>query len=211
MPYLRRLLPVVFVLLTVLPAAAHAQVAGFKAGMSFSTLTSEGEATGSVNGFTGGLFVRFGMGGAAVQPELLYVEKGVSRPGQDVRLDYIEIPLLLMLPLGRGATVPFLYSGAAASFEVGCRLSDGADCFENAVGDDEELSGAGIGVGLPRRRHDIGAIIGGGVHLPLGPGALTLEGRYNFGLVDLRRAGQGEAVRNRSGAVFLSYAIFIGR
>jgi hypothetical protein len=211
MPYLRRLVPAVFVVLAVLPVAAQAQVAGFKAGMSFSTLTADGEATGSVNGFTGGLFVRFGMGSAAVQPELLYVEKGVSRPGQEVRLDYIEIPLLLMLPLGRGTSVPFVYSGPAFSFEIGCRLSDGGDCFENAAGDDEDFSGIGIGVGSPRRRHDIGAIIGGGVHLPLGPGALTLEGRYNFGLLDLRQGGEGDAVRNRSGAVFVSYAIFIGR
>jgi hypothetical protein len=211
MPYMRRLLPVVFTLLAVLPVAAHAQVAGFKVGMSISTLTGNGAATGSVNGLTGGAFVRFGMGGAAVQPELLYVEKGVSRPGHEVRLDYVEIPLLLMLPLGRGATVPFVYSGPAVSFEVGCRLSDGADCFENTLGDDEEFSGAGIGEGLPRRRHDIGAIIGGGVHLPLGPGALTFEGRYSFGLSDLRRGGEGEAVRNRSGAVLVSYAIFIGR
>jgi hypothetical protein len=53
-------------------------------------------------------------------------------------------------------------------------------------------------------------MVGGGISVPMGPGALLLEGRYNFGLLNLIKDSD-ETIRNRSGAVLVGYSIPIGR
>jgi hypothetical protein len=45
--------------------------------------------------------------------------------------------------------------------------------------------------------------------VPMGPGAITLEARYNFGLRNLSDSDD-DKVRNRSGAVLVGYSIPIG-
>lgn len=208
------------VLAAMITPALHAQnpIIGFKLGPSFSTMTSDpDEGQKSITKFTGGGFVRFDMGGIALQPELMYVTKGArfeeTEGGQtaelELRLDYIEIPVLLVLPFAAGGSVsPHVYAGPAFAFEVGCTVALTAGSVNASVdcdGDDEDWAGN-------RRKFDVGAMVGGGLSIPMGPGSLLLEGRYNFGLLNFNDDSNDDTtVRHRSGAVLAGYSIPIGR
>jgi hypothetical protein len=189
---------------------------GFKLGPSFSTLsTDEDEGQKTLTKFTGGGFIRFDMGRFGVQPELMYVTKGTkfseSEQGTtfeaELRLDYIEIPVLFVLPFGTGTGVaPHVYAGPAFAFEAGCSVGfsgGGIDASVDCDEGDEEFIGE-------RNKFDVGAMVGGGISVPMGPGAVLLEGRYNFGLMNLIKDSD-ETARNRSGAVLVGYSIPIGR
>jgi hypothetical protein len=147
---------------------AQSPTIGFKLGPSFSTLSSDEDAgQKTLTKFTGGGFIRFDMGRFGLQPELMYVTKGTkfseSELGMSVeaemKLDYVEIPVLLVLPFGTGAGIaPHVYAGPAFAFEVGCTVGiSGAgfpgggfnastDCDD---GDDLEFMGE-------RRKFDVG-------------------------------------------------------
>jgi hypothetical protein len=196
-------------------AGGQAQTIGFKLGPSFSTISTDepGVDVSTLTKFTGGGFIRFAMGGLAIQPELMYVTKGakttfgeggVSVDGE-LRLDYIEVPLLVVVPFSAGGSIsPFVYGGPALAFEVGCTIAISAAGFDGSSDCDEEDEG------LDRKKMDVGAMFGGGVAIPMGPGAITLEGRYNFGLINLNDSTEGGSIKNRSGAVLVGYAIPLG-
>jgi hypothetical protein len=196
---------------------SQAQTIGFKLGPSFSTISTDepGFNPGTLTKFTGGGFIRFGMGGLAIQPELMYVTKGsktsFSEEGftadAELRLDYIEVPVLVVLPIGAGTSIaPFVYAGPAFSFEVGCSVAFSAGGFEGS-GDCDEGDVEGP---AERKKLDVGIMGGLGLAIPMGPGAITLEGRYNFGLMNLNDSSEGGSIKNRSGAVLVGYSIPLG-
>jgi len=65
-------------------------------------------------------------------------------------------------------------------------------------------------------RLDIGAYAGAGISIPVGPGALSLEGRYGYGFTDYQkdpsgiRSKENLKSQTRSISVFLGYAIPLG-
>jgi hypothetical protein len=196
--------------------SAQAQTIGFKLGPSFSTVSTDAPDVNvnTLTRFTGGGFVRFGFGGLSLQPELMYVTKGFSttftEEGQtvdvDFRLDYIEIPVLLVLPIPTATGIsPFLYAGPAFAFEVGCKIAGSGGGISATV--DCDADGEDF---FERNKFDVGAMLGGGVALPMGPGAVTLEGRYNFGLININKTDGDDSMKNRSGAVLVGYSIPIG-
>jgi len=164
----------------------------------------------------GGVFLSIPIGGVYLQPELLYSPKGakVSDPeSSDVdvtlKMDYVEIPVLVRIPLGSGASAsPYLLGGGAVAFESSCKfkgeaqgVSIEADCDG---GTDAELE-------LQRKSTDFGAVVGAGVAIPAGSGSMILEGRYTFGLVDLNDSGDSQdGFKNRAGSVFVGYSFTIG-
>jgi hypothetical protein len=188
--------------------AAEAQTLGFKLGASFSTLNIEDATTtqNSITGFIGGGHIRFGLTERlGIQAELLSVTKGADitggTPDFDLRLEYIEVPLLLHVPLMMGSTFsPYVYGGPSVAFEIRCRttIAGGAtaDC-----GDADAFA---------RNSTDFGLTAGGGLAFAMGPGALLLEGRYTWGLSDINTA-DNVTIRNRSGAVMAGYEIPLGR
>ncbi len=104
---------------------------GIKVGMAFPALGTnvpEFETAGSAAGFTIGVFGTYNITPAlAIQPELLYVRKGLwdadLLTSSGFRLSYLEIPLLVKYDLVRtGKTVPRLYLGPAAGALLGADL-----------------------------------------------------------------------------------------
>lgn len=205
------------------PAAAQmngrAMELGLKGGLTFSNISvddDEGTDFGNLTGFGGGAFLRIPLGRVALQPEVLYLRKGTTASGGDlddveleVRLDYVEIPLLLMIPFGTGEGVsPYLLGGGAIAFEAGCEfgldaggVSLNIDCDE---GEEEDVE-------FQRKSFDYGAVIGAGIQVPVGAGAFLVEGRYTFGLADLNDSGDDNSVKNRSAAVMIGYSFTLGR
>ena len=104
---------------------------GIKVGMAYATLGTdvpEFENAGPAAGFTIGAFGTYNITPAlAIQPELLYVRKGLGDTdlltSAGFRLSYLEIPLLVKYDLVRtGKTLPRLYLGPAAGVLLGARL-----------------------------------------------------------------------------------------
>lgn len=190
------------------------QTIGFKVGASFADWKVEDEdvdiSTDAVTSFMGGGFIRFGLGRLGFQPELLVVTRGTEfgPEGDDffdvgrIKVDYIEVPVLLVLPLTSGVGVaPYIMGGPSFAFEIGCKLE--AETGGTEFSEDCDEGGNDI---FDRKSIDIGLTAGAGIEFPLGPGALLVEGRYNFGLSNIYD-GESVSIKSRTPAVLAGYSI----
>jgi hypothetical protein len=85
--------------------------------------------TGSRWGGTAGLFAAFRASrGTIVAAEASWVQKG----GQDIRLDYVEIPVTFgaSIPTGNGDLRIRAYTGLAFAFKIGCNSTSPIERFE---------------------------------------------------------------------------------
>lgn len=184
---------------------ADAQTIGAKLGASFSTLTTdaEDENIDRLTGFVGGGFVRFDFGRLGLQAELLTVTKGATfdfnalDAGEvDFSLEYVEIPVLLHMPLSMGSSfAPYVLAGPAFAFEVGCESTTTL-----GTRDCEGLKST-----------DIGLAAGGGLAFAMGPGALLVEGRYTWGMTNLIEDEGSGSLKNRSAYLMAGYSIPLSR
>jgi hypothetical protein len=151
----------------------HDQRAGFafKGGLSWGDVSNRGVLPGTLRGRNGialGLAM-FGGSPVGFGVEGLYVQRGVDTEvlvtTDERHLDYIDVPAYLRMSVPF-ALQPFVYAGPQASFEIRCR-SGSAACPDT-----------------DRPTTSWSAVIGGG--LRFNPGfALSVEGRYVYGLTDL--------------------------
>jgi Outer membrane protein beta-barrel domain len=142
---------------------------GIKAGMSYGTVSNVGVLPGNLHsrsGFAAGLGLETG-GPVGLGIEALYAQRGVSggAPGDARALDYLDVPVYLRVGAPTPGISPFAYVGPQASFELQCRAG-GTSCPST---------------GRPGATY--AGVIGAGVRLM---GGLTVEGRYVYGLSDLK-------------------------
>jgi hypothetical protein len=197
----------------VTPAPAAAQETGIKVGVSVSRL--QGDVAdfwdGSLTATTFAGHLRFHFGPIALQPELHVVTKGgtVSAPTSErrdqeqIRLEYLEIPLLLVVPVQVGSLEPFAYAGPSLMLESRCRWVVREDGLRSTFSCDP----APAGQVFERRMFDFGAVAGGGASYPVGAGRVMLEARHTRGLRNIF-SGQGDAdAYNRTFTVLLGYTM----
>jgi hypothetical protein len=175
-------------LLALAAAPLQAQRFGILAGGTFSNLrTSEDlefdRRTGTIFGGT----LQIPVGSViAIQPEFLFLNKGTKfrEPGtnssgrtSNVRLDYLELPVLLRVDFSRETIGPHIYAGPSVGFNVGCKIGvesgtplPTSDCNEDNI---------------KPKKLDYGFTVGGGVDFNLGGLALTGGARYGIGLADI--------------------------
>ena len=122
------------------PGAAQQLEFGIIGGLSFSrlALSSDNALTNpkSRTAFTGGAFFTWHIGKIlALQPEVLLSMKGTaaSNPMQNfttgdlsLKLDYIEVPLLLKgyIPTGNDNWKPNIFAGPAIAWLINCRVGE---------------------------------------------------------------------------------------
>jgi hypothetical protein len=155
------------------PMVLSAQQGGFglKGGFSYGNVSNGGALPGSVtqrSGFAFGVSaVSGGMIGFGI--EALYAQRGVSsNVAADTRhLDYLDIPVYVRLAAPITSVMPFAYVGPQASFELKCGTGS-FDCPD--TGRPTATFAGVIGAGL-----QFGALHG-----------LSIEGRYVYGLTDLK-------------------------
>jgi hypothetical protein len=195
------------------PAPAAAQETGIKFGVSASRL--QGDVAefwdGSLIATTFAGHVRFHFGPIALQPELHVVTKGASvsapaperRDLEQMRLEYLEMPLLLVVPVQVGALEPFVFAGPSLMLESRCRWVVREDGLRSTFSCDP----APAGQVFERRVFDFGAVVGGGASYPVGAGRLLLEARHTRGLRNIF-SGQADAdAYNRTFTVLLGYTL----
>lgn len=174
---MKKLLWVMVLLLAVAPAFAVTPVkGGIKAGLSMATVTGDDiEGVSSKMGLAAGAFVNIGIGTLAVQPELLYVQKGAQDENNSDykwKIDYLEIPVLLKATFGTGSAKPNLFIGPALGILMSSKFTDGTNEMDAKDG----TSGM-----------DLGLAIGGGVDVS----KLTFDIRYELGLSNINKAPEG--------------------
>ena len=126
----------------------------------------------------------------------------------DLRLDYLELPLLLVLPLRlESGASPYFFGGPTFAFETACELSAEGPGIEITFDCDE---GEDFDIEVLRKTTDIGIALGAGVDVPAGPGSFLVEGRYTLGLTNIDDSEDDDAIKNRSAAVMIGYSFPIG-
>lgn len=149
---------------------------GIKAGASFGNISNKGVLPGNLKtrtGAAGGLYL--GSGGViGFGIEGLYAQRGAksdeSIADAETRLDYIDVPAYLKLAVPTPGIRPYAYAGPQISFEVRCKTAAGDACPDNSG----------------RKKTDYAAVIGGGVRLGGDRLGIRIEGRYIYGLADLK-------------------------
>ncbi len=157
-------------------------------------------------GFIGGASLVYRLSDRwSVQLDGLFVQKGGREnsdrdpedPVDELRLQYVELPLLLKFALSGGRTRPELFVGPSLAFELGCTL----DVFPDGSSNPADCAD----VGLQTRSPDVGIAFGADVEIQLGSGHFIIDGR---GIVGLRSFDDSEAdldFRNRILALMVGY------
>lgn len=151
---------------------AQAQGVGIKGGLVWNNVANSGALPGNpgpFTGWTGGLMLSTGKGPVGIGIEGLYARRGVSAPTftDSRRLDYIDVPAYLRIMIPTPGVAPYAYAGPQVSFELNCSAG-GSPCPSGRP----KMSYAGI--------------IGAGVSFGGVGGRLSVEGRYMYGLTDLK-------------------------
>ena len=195
-------------LLALAAAPLHGQRFGVIAGGTYSNLRSSDDLkfkrrSGTI--FGGSLQLPLGSV-FTLQPELLFLNKGTkfkvtnSSGESNVRLDYLELPLLLRYDFSRSTIGPHVYAGPSIGFNVGCKLEvnalPGTDCTDD---------------NLKPKKLDYGLTVGTGIDFNLGGLAATGGVRYGIGLADIRNDNSAEfKSRVNNGVLSLYVGLLFG-
>ena len=214
---MKRSLLTLMLAMTALFVSAQATV-GPKFGLNFSTVTHDNEYAEKVAipGIHAGLVLQMG-GDLAIQPEILYTQKGVrfeAEGGEEYwqqTNNYLEVPLLLKMSFGPELFKFFVNAGPYAAYWLsGTAKMDhmGEEVVEDYEFDDDDSDG------YSDNRFDYGIAAGAGLALKLGPGYLTGELRYDLGLADTQKVvdewDDYEAVMNRTIGISFGYIVPLG-
>ncbi|MGE5742110.1 MAG: porin family protein [Candidatus Aminicenantes bacterium RBG_16_66_30] len=171
---------------------------GIKVGYSLAKIhqTSSGPLPfgwGDLRSLVLGFSFEGGLGPISLQPEFLYVRMGGRHSidaanGLEYRFHYLQVPVMLkfdVIPFG--PLRPFVAGGVYGSYLIkaqGVLTVAGETTKVGFTGDHERL--------------DYGAVGGAGLALKLPGISLSVEGRYNYGLMNIiKNPAAGESMKNR--------------
>jgi hypothetical protein len=172
---------------------------GIKGGYSLSKFTAASTEPipfvfGNLDSPVGGIFFSLGLGPLAIQPEVLYVRMGAEyevdeNNGLKWQLDYIQVPVLLKLNIiPAGPIRPFICAGGYGAYLIkakGIMTVDGVP--------------EGTTLTADYQKHDYGVVGGAGLTFKLPGIAISVEGRYNYGLKNiLVDPAAGDSLKNTS-------------
>ena len=198
---------VTFALVSALPVALSAQQLGILAGGTFSQLhglSNVSAETRSGTMFGASLLVPFGHTWS-LQPQFLFSNKGSkfntgSNGETDVRLDYLDIPVLLRYDVAGGSALsPHLYGGPSAGYRVGCNVKASGSGIPNTSSDCGKSN-------FDLKTFDWGAVVGGGIDLTIGSVGVTGGARYGIGLADINNANTPTLSQRIHNGTFTVYA-----
>lgn len=188
-----------------MPRSSPAQIpgragVGVKSGATMSTLRPRVGNMTNRTSFVAGVYGQAPISQyLTIQPEVLYVRKGASNDGFQLRIDYVEVPMLLKasFPLDRHF-IPSVYAGPYASLAVRREVRE-LDRFEKAE-DNFKVADYGVSLGV-----SIGMLISGY--------SAELAVRYDVGLPDVSKGAvyfdDGEPVSVRTNTFMVTLGISI--
>ncbi|MFY7922656.1 porin family protein [Gemmatimonas sp.] len=188
------------------PLAAQRWSVGVLAGANRSTVGgSDADQMESLIGVAGGVqLMRTLNDYVALEVDGLYSPKGASMKNQgaaaDVRLRYLEVPLLLHLgPSPRSTVRPFVTLGASAGVLLSCTARERANGTSVSADCDQLADFQNV---------DATLIGGAGLDARLGPGTMTLTVRYGYGVRNIVSEAE---LQNRTFSFLAGWRIPFGR
>jgi hypothetical protein len=181
-----------------LPQTLSAGV-GIKGGYSLSKFTTASTEPipfifGNLDSPVVGIFFSLGLGPLAIQPEVLYVRMGAEyevdeNNGLTWQFDYIQVPVLLKLNIiPAGPIRPFIYAGGYGAYLLKAKGIMTVDGVSEATDITAEY-----------QKYDYGVVGGAGLTFKLPGIAISVEGRYNYGLKNiLVDPAAGDSLKNTS-------------
>ena len=160
----------IFVLLMSV-STAQAQIGfrkGIKVGSNWATISNvDLDEVESLNALTFGFSLELKvLNLLAVQGDLLYSPKGVTVAGEDTKLNYFSIPVVLKKSFFPVGIHPYLLAGPEFSFLLSAKA-------------------AGENIKKQVKSGDTGIVIGGGIEFSFLGKSAYAEGRYSFGLSEI--------------------------
>ena len=175
-------------------SAAAQSGLGLKGGFSYGNVSNRGVLPGNLKertGFAVGLAAGTGRSMLGFGIEALYAQRGVTgASGPDERkLDYADVPMFVRALFPSPGIAPYAYAGPQVSFELRCRAGS-SPCPDTN-----------------RPSTSYAAVLGGGVRLGASS-AFTVEGRYIYGLTDLKLSTitSSESYKTRSFLILAGWA-----
>jgi hypothetical protein len=164
-----------------------------KGGLSFGNVSNSGILPGNLQtrtGFAAGLAWGTGRKMLGLGVEALYAQRGMTSASSpdERKLDYVDVPVFVRALFPTPGIAPYAFAGPQVSFELRCRAG-GSACPST---DRPSTTYAGV--------------IGGGARLGA-TSALTLEGRYVYGLTDLKPSTvtSSESYKTRSFLILVGW------
>lgn len=208
MKYVHPAVLVVVMLFTISSASAVGLGLGIKLGYNSADFYGDSpafESSSAKGGFCVGVFKSTGiLGLVAIQPELLYTQKGSKTEGDHqgqtatftTHLDYLEVPLLVKLTLPIPATLkPNIYAGPVFALKVSDK---GTREYNNTT---EEFD-------LPDyKSFDYGAVFGIGLDLGFPVGKVVFDFRYTRGMTSIDNSIDPEDIKNQVFSFTAGYSL----
>lgn len=186
-----------FLVMTVMTATVmQAQTTNFglKGGANLASWSNNNSSVGYENrfGFHAGLFGQIHVSPHfAVQPEVVYSSQGtkytIGNQEHNLRLDYINIPLMLQAKVGGG-----LYAQAGPQVGFLTSVSDKVQNVETGFFDKNDFKSTDVAIGFG---------LGYAGTSPIG-----VDARYNLGLTNINEAGSNQ-IKNNVLQVGLTYRL----
>lgn len=174
---------------------------GIKGGYSLAKFSLTGEMDAEVwkylPAFVAGAYLELKLGFVSIQPEVLYTRMGakIEEVIEEVpfslqyRFDYVQVPVLLKFNIvPAGPIRPFLYGGGYGAYLLKAKgiMEGGGESEEADLTDDFQ-------------RYDYGVVGGVGLAFKLPGLSISVEGRYNYGLMNIIKDPlEGESAKNKS-------------
>ena len=208
-------LAAIMVLAPAAPAAA--QELGLKGVITLSDFAENGSGTNrwderlAATGFSG--HVRFRFGPIALQPELQVITRGAessttAAEEEQLRIEYLEVPVLLVVPVRFGRLEPYAFGGGMVALESRCRYVVKESGLRSNFACD---SPSGEGQVFERRKADYGVIGGGGASYRVGSGRILMEARHTWGFRNIMSRSSTLEVKNRTFMIGIGYAISLAQ
>ena len=187
---------------TIVTSSAFAQAKfsiGIKAGPNFASINTQANADENYKtrtGFHGGAFALLKFSQIGIQPEVIFSQQGskvrINQQDFNSNFSYINIPIIVKLYTVAGIN---LQAGPQFGFLTGARSNYDPSTGQsyNSTEDVKEAY----------NKSDISLALGVGWDLPLG---ITIDGRYNWGLSDIKSGG-GASVKNQVWQVSVGYKL----
>jgi hypothetical protein len=208
---------------------------GPRVGISISSHSTEEDDGGGVNvryksGVLVGAVANIGLSEVfSIQPELLYIQKGVSvhldvnetYPGgtysiegeNELRSNYLELPVLGKATFNAGNIQYYFTAGPTLGYWLsGKEILDYTERYVEATGTINHTADTEMNVEFDagEKRLEAGASIGMGLGFSIGTGTLSVDARYGMGLTSLYDEDEGrQKTKNR--VIGVSFAYLFGK
>lgn len=192
-------------IVVLLPCGVAAQQigGGVKAGVTLGdipnfdqVLNATGVTTSQRIGWAAGgfLMIRW-KNGFAVQPEVLYTQKGVKLSGIEseglgdarVKTDFLDVPILARYTIGKGVR-GYVFGGPSFDFKMSAKIK------ASVLGASDETD-----ISSDVKSFEFALVVGGGVEF----GPILLEARWSEGLTDIAKDTSGDTGPSAKTRTFL--------